>query len=242
MSFTYDCVRKGKHYYKTYLLVSLLSYCRILFIMCAAQQPLQILAFGASLTAGYYNYGQDYHPYAKHLAQLFQLANIPVQIYVQGVSGERVVPSMVERLRSLLEQVALCDWIIIQGGTNDLGHGLPAEKIFKEGLQPMYEMCLNHTSAKTKLAIMTIIENTHYSPTDDGDKNRQALNSMIRDYVAEASDQNRISLVDLDKGISYHAIKDRSDSQKMWDDVIHLTPAGYDRMATLVFDAIKNKL
>ena len=57
-----------------------------------------------------------------------------------------------------------------------------------------------------------------------------------------ANDQNRVCLVDLDKGIPYHAIKDRNDSQKMWDDVIHLTPAGYDHMATLIFDAIKNKL
>ena len=143
--------------------------------MCAAQQPLQILAFGDSLTAGYYNYGQDYHPYAKHLEHLFQLANIPVQIYVQGVSGERVVPNMVERLRSLLEKVVLCDWIIILGGTNDLGNGLTAEKIFKEGLQPMYEMCLSHTRARIKLAVMTVIENTHYSPTDYGDMNRQSI-------------------------------------------------------------------
>ncbi|CAF3774974.1 unnamed protein product [Rotaria sordida] len=106
----------------------------------------------------------------------------------------------------------------------------------------MYEMCLNHTSAKIKLAVMTVIENTHYSPTDDEDKNRQALNKMIRDYVTEANDQNRVCLVDLDKGIPYHAVKDRKESQQMWNDVIHLTPAGCDRMATLIFDAIKNRI
>jgi lysophospholipase L1-like esterase len=205
------------------------------------QQSLRILAIGDSLTAGRYNRGRAHHPYAIHLTELFKSANILVKIDQQGVGGERVVPAMTKRLRSLLNKNVSYDWIIILGGTNDLGSGRSPEKIFKEGLQPMYEMCLNHTQAKTKLAVMTVIENTNNSPTNNGDKNRQALNTMIRDYVAKINDQNRISLVDLDKGIPYHSVND-DERKRIYSDVLHLTPAGYDRMATLVFDAIKSRV
>ncbi|CAF1005572.1 unnamed protein product [Rotaria sordida] len=206
------------------------------------QQPLHILAFGDSLTEGYYRYGLAFHPYATHLTNLFDSANIPVKIHQQGVSGERVVPSMVKRLHRLLENNVSYDWIIILGGTNDLGSSSSAEDIFKKGLEPMYEMCLNRAQSKAKLVAMTVIENAHDSPTHARDKNRQELNRMIRDYVANANDQNRVYLVDLDKGIPYHSVDDNKEREQIWDDTIHLTAAGYDRMATLIFDAIKDRI
>jgi len=206
------------------------------------QQSLRILALGDSLTAGYYNYGRSYHPYATHLTYLFESAKISVTIDEQGVSGERVVPTMVDRLRSLLKKDTSYDWIVILGGTNDLGSGLSAQRIFKEGLEPMYDLCLNHGQRKIKLAAMTVIENTYYSPKDNEDKDRQALNTMIRDYVAKIKDQDRVCLVDLDKGISYHSASNNEERKLLWNDTIHLTPAGYDRIATSVFDAIKSKL
>jgi len=205
------------------------------------QQPLRILALGDSLTAGYYNHGQDYHPYATHLTYLFESANIPVEIDERGISGERVIPTMVNRLRRFLNNDASYDWIIILGGNNDLCRVL-AEKIFKQGLEPMYEMCLNHTQKKVKLAVMTVIENSYDMPTQKDDQDRQALNAMIRDYVAKSNAQDRICLVDLDKGIPYHNVSNDEERKRIWDDGVHLTPAGYDRMATLVFNAIKSKL
>lgn len=206
------------------------------------QKPLRILALGDSLTAGYYKYGRAYHPYSTHLKYLFESANISVKIDEQGVSGERVVPTMVNRLRNLLKSDAFYDWIIILGGTNDLGSGVSAEKIFQEGLKPMYDMCLNYTQKKIKLATMTVIEAAFASPTHKIYKDRQELNAMIRDYVAKINDQDQVCLVDLDKGIPYHSISNDEERQRIWDDGLHLTPAGYDRMATLVFDAIKSKL
>jgi len=206
------------------------------------QKPLRILAFGDSLTAGYYKYGRAYHPYSKHLTYLFESANISVKINEQGESGELVVPTMVNRLRHLLQNDASYDWIIILGGTNDLGSEVSAERIFKEGLKPMYDMCLNYTPKKIKLAAMTVIEAAYASPTHKVYKDRQELNAMIRDYVANINDQNQVCLVDLDQGIPYHSITTDEERERIWDDGLHLTPTGYDRMATLVFDAIKSKL
>ena len=205
--------------------------------------PISILAIGDSLTAGYYKYGRAFHPYAKHLTELFDHANIPVNIQQKGVSGERVVPTMIDRLRRLLSNSTSYDWIIILGGTNDLADSSKnAEIIFQKGLQPMYELCLNHAQKKTKLVVMTVIENTYFSSEHAGDKDRQNLNNMIRNYVANSSEKDRIVLVDLDKGIPYHSLTSEKERKEVYDDVVHLTPVGYDRMATLIFDAIKDKL
>ncbi|CAF1516941.1 unnamed protein product [Rotaria magnacalcarata] len=204
------------------------------------QKPLNILTVGDSLTAGYHKYGQSYHPYSIHLKHLFDSINKPVSITEKGVSGERVVPSMVKRLRHLLEQSTYYDWIIILGGTNDFADQRPAERIFKDGLEPMYTMCLNHYQGKAKLVAMTVIENTIFSPTHNADENRQKLNQMIRDYVTQSNDPDRVFLVDLDRGIPYHSVNDTAERRRIWDDTLHLTAAGYDRMATLVFDEIKD--
>ena len=210
--------------------------------MADKQKALRILALGDSLTAGYYDHGRAYHPYAKHLTHLFESANIPAEIDQRGRSGERVVPTMVDRLRYLLEKGAFYDWIIILGGTNDLADEVSGEEIFKQGLEPMYQMCLNHTQAKINLVVMTVIENSFDSPAEDDDKDRQTLNRMIRDYAAQTNNQDRVCLVDLDKGIPYHSVVSDNERKQIWDDCVHLTPAGYDRMATLVFDAIKTRL
>ena len=211
-------------------------------VAIAKRQSLHILALGDSLTAGYYHGGQAFHPYTKYLNHLFELAEIPVKIDNQGWSGERVLSHMVNRLRTILAKDASYDWVFILAGTNDIGHRVPAEKIFKEGLQPMYEMCLNQPGAKIKLAVMTVIENWMNKPEAESDSNRQLLNAMIRDYAAHSNNQDRLCLVDLDKDIPYHSINNNKKRKKIWDDGVHLTPAGYDLMGALVFDAISTKL
>ena len=174
------------------------------------QSVLRFLAIGDSLTAGYCEFGLSNHPYAIHLTNLFSSANIPVIVDEHGVSGERVVPSMVKRLETLLfnRNSPDYDWILILGGTNDLGFKPSAEKIFNEGLKLMYDMVLQRTNEKTKLAVITIIENGHYSPENIHDKQRQTLNEMIRNFAQNYEDQNRICLIDLDKSLPYHNIKD----------------------------------
>ena len=217
----------------------------LIFIVLIAkqrQQTYHILAIGDSLTAGYYNYGRSYHPYTISRTRLFEWASIPVEIDERGVNGERVVPAMSERLRNLLKSNVSYDWILILGGTNDLNYGSSAEKIFKEGLEPMYKMCLNHSPRKLKLIVMTIIANLNHLPYNEKEKKRQALNLMIRDYVSKTEHQSQIFLVDLDKHIPYNTTTDENKYPQFWGDSVHLTPAGYDRVARLVFDTIKNQL
>jgi lysophospholipase L1-like esterase len=205
------------------------------------QSPLRFLAIGASLTAGFCEYGLTNHPYSIRLSELFYSANIPVVIDQRGVSSERVVPTMVKRLETLLinENNPHYDWVLILGGTNDLGYRTSAEIIFNEGLKIMYDMVLERTNGKTKLAAMTLLETGYYPPGDSHDRERQKLNEMIRNYVSNCQDQNRLCLVDLDKGIPYHGTED---VKTLWDDLIHLTPDGYDRMASIIFQEIYRKI
>ncbi|CAF1079229.1 unnamed protein product [Rotaria sordida] len=205
------------------------------------QSPLRFLAFGDSSTAGFCNYGLSNHPYA---INLFSSVNIPIIIDQKGIPGECVVPSMVKRLETLLfdEYSPHYDWIIILDGTNDLGYRKSAEKIFNEGLKLMYDMILERKNQNTKLSVMTVIENGYYTPEHIHDKQRQILNEMIRNYVKNYQDQNRICLIDLDKYISYHSMKDINQRKAIWDDLIHLTAAGYDLMTNIIFQDIYNKI
>jgi hypothetical protein len=100
------------------------------------QSKLRFVAAGNLLTAGFYNHSLSYHPYAKYLTTLFSSIHISIDIDQQGVSGERVIPTMVERLETLLFKTKHLhyDWIIILGSTNDVSYGSAAERIFNEDL------------------------------------------------------------------------------------------------------------
>jgi lysophospholipase L1-like esterase len=88
---------------------------------------------------------------------------------------------------------------------------------------------------------MTVMEVSGNPTTHERDQVRQTLNTMIRDYVNNSNEQDRICLVDLAKGIPYHSMTDQEERKQIWDDGIHLKPAGYDRIATLVFLYHKNQ-
>ena len=205
---------------------------------------LRFLAIGDSLTCGYHNNGFSFHPYSQHLSHLFSLEHIPILINQKGVAGEVVVPSMVKRAETLLlnESNPDYDWVIVLGGTNDLAQGRTSENIFNQGLKLIYDMVLQTGNKNRNLAAMTVIENGVNSPDNIDDRPRQILNEMIKSYVRNCQEQDRICLVDLDKHIPYHSIKDAKQRQATWDDMIHLTEAGYDRMANVIFQEVYSRI
>lgn len=204
-------------------------------------KTIRILAFGDSLTAGYYQYGLSYHPYTIRLSALLSSIGASVQIDNKGISGEQVVPWMVQRLERALAHAGPegYDWTIILGGTNDLAYRRPAERIFHEGLKLMYDQVLRTSS---QLVVMTVIENGIHSPDNVEDKPRQDLNVLIRDFAATHAEKHRIHLVDLAQAIPYHSLPNMEQQKMVWDDAVHLTPYGYDQMAENIFRAIQDKL
>ncbi|CAF2951003.1 unnamed protein product, partial [Rotaria sp. Silwood2] len=168
----------------------------------------------------------------------------PITVDQKGIPGECVVPSMINRIENLLftEKPPHYDWIIVLGGINDLAYKRSAETIFNQGLKQIYDMILQRKNLNIKLSVMTIIENGFYAPESTYDKQRQILNDMIRNYVKNCQDQNRICLIDIDKYINYHSNKDINQRDTIWDDYVHLTPDGYDLMGKIIFEEIFNKI
>lgn len=100
-------------------------------------RSLRILCFGDSLTAGYTSWGMEFHPYADHLRVGLQhtLSTPDIEVQVAGLSGDQVRGSYLPRIKSKCANAQTpFDWIIVMGGTNDLGWGQSPEAIY-EGLR-----------------------------------------------------------------------------------------------------------
>jgi len=88
----------------------------------------KILAFGDSLTKGYYNFGLKYHPYSIKINKLLEENNFNYEVIDSGINGEGTV-SMLDRIKTFFEvsensqEMAFkFSLVIIYAGANDLGH------------------------------------------------------------------------------------------------------------------------
>lgn len=98
-------------------------------------KSLRILCFGDSLTAGYSSYGNLHYPYAaqirKELKKAFPATN--VNVVVSGLSGDRVLAGQyLRRMKGMCatDHYPPYDWIIVLGGTNDLGWDERPDKVY----------------------------------------------------------------------------------------------------------------
>jgi len=98
-------------------------------------RSLRILCFGDSLTAGYSLCGTEHYPYADHLRVGLQhmLSASDIRIDVDGFSGDQVGGLYLKRMKRKCERAAAdpYDWIIVMGGTNDLGWGQQPDSIYE---------------------------------------------------------------------------------------------------------------
>lgn len=100
-----------------------------------APRSLRVLCFGDSLTAGYTNWGISFFPYGDTLRDDLRsaLPSTDVQVDVEGFSGDQVRGAFLRRLQRACEKAkaAPYDWIIVLGGTNDLGWGQQPDAIYE---------------------------------------------------------------------------------------------------------------
>lgn len=206
----------------------------------ARQKVIRILAFGNSLTEGYRKYGFKYHPYTTRLQELLlssvKNTNVIFEIVNHGVSGE-TTKDMTPRLAKILDDGASFDLVIILGGTNDVGTCREdADALFKR-IKCLHEKVLKHNSA-TKTVAVTLPE-TGYETLSGYEKfmeKRLCVNELLRNF---ALDKERVVISDLSNKLPRHSLS-TEDLDKFWDDGLHFTAQGYNKMAEIIFEDVKH--
>ncbi|KAJ5690560.1 SGNH hydrolase [Penicillium macrosclerotiorum] len=179
-------------------------------------EKLSILCFGNSLTAGFHSYGLEFHPYAQKLVETIknEFPGLEVQATVAGQSGDLVVSPP----GAFLSRIEMkCD------RTNDLGYGYQPDKIYS-AIQKSWNVALE-TGAK--VLALTIPECK--ARIGSLDERRSKLNSYILAHQAEGL------------RIPYHSASPEF-QENMFDDGLHLTPAGYDFMGTIIAEHLVSLL
>ncbi|KAL9586626.1 MAG: hypothetical protein Q9212_000761 [Teloschistes hypoglaucus] len=193
---------------------------------------MRILCFGASITAGHYCFGLKHHPYAHRLKSRLQAAlpsTTEFAVDVDGLSGDRVLGG--EYFSRLEPHLAgngspKYDWIIFQGGGNDLGSGGEPGSIYEE-LKKLWNMAI---AGGANVLALTVTETSNESTWMK--KKYDMLNEMIRKH----RDKN-FFVADVCKAVPY-ASMDLELREKVWDDGLHFQPAGYDMFGDAIADRL----
>ena len=149
----------------------------------AKPDALHILCFGDSLTAGYHSYGWEHSPYSAHLQKPLEavLPSTTITIDTAGQSGDQVQGGYLRRIQNACQNAVddPYDWIIVMGGTNDLGWGRMPDEIY-EGLQKVWKVALG-TGAN--VLALNVLDSEH-----SGERlktKRRALNELIANHKAD---------------------------------------------------------
>ena len=202
---------------------------------------INILTFGDSLTEGYHRFGFAFHPYSNELKRCIDenYGDRGKNVCVKecGLSGE-FTDHMIPRLRSLLDHSSgesVYNVVCILAGTNDLSSDDSAEEIFNR-LSELYSLVFAHHE-NTVLVTITIPEALFLD--FDYVERRSSINSFIKDH-ASSMNERKVICLDLEKEIPYRVNKEKD--SELWDDALHMTPAGYDKFGGLIFRSLESTL
>ncbi|KAG2497740.1 hypothetical protein HYH03_004473 [Edaphochlamys debaryana] len=199
----------------------------------------------------------EYRPYSITLQQLLDAGGYSAKVRERGKSGDTVLRGMMKRLPALLEEAQhlglRVDWLVLMGGINDiirhaeevrgavernetlpLEYGLMAEEVWL-GLQKLYGVCGRHG---VKVLALTLLETGWELPEVEAERAR--LNDLIRGAHVR---HDHVHVLDVAQDLPYPSGSSADPAvQALWDDVVHLSPAGYDRLGALVYDGLKHHL
>lgn len=209
-----------------------------------------ILCFGDSLTSGYYNHGHNFHPYSQRLSQLLNSeGRLKYYVKTSGKVREMAHGSMARRLPEVLGNSSRFDWVIILGGTNDVAHvknfgdddsfmnqliSVWKPRIVRD-IEVLHEIAHRY-GART---VLLTIPETAYEAWPNYKTlwvMRSRLNEDLRDYARRS--QGNVVLCDLATQLPRHSLSPQAQAI-LWNDHLHLTPYGYDKMAEIVYQCLK---
>ncbi len=191
------------------------------------------------ISEGYGNYNSQYEFWLKKLCieyiegkgrKIDEETSNDLLFVNKGIPGE-LTSNFLQRINyDLLSYKPKPNYSIIIGGTNDLGWGIPNEKIF-ENIKKLHEISREFkifSIGGTIPPIRMEQSNKAYN------KRKIALNNMLRDYFND----NKIPFADLYIGM----INEEENLKKecAYIDGLHFSVEGYKQMGTTIFnDAIK---
>ena len=196
-----------------------------------------VICFGDSLTAGFQSPTADNPtgretPYGEFLQE--QLG-VDGQVHVSGICGE-LTGEMAMRFRQDVLRHRPAS-VVILGGTNDLGWNARPQDIMRN-LVKMYELALADRITPIPVTVPSIrVAGDQAGPDgqvwiDDHITRRRQLNGLIRQYA----ESKQLAWIDL-----FSATAEPETGQlagQYSNDGLHLTTAGYRRLAQLLYDQV----
>lgn len=217
---------------------------------CAAMLPppeegaYHVLCLGDSLTEGYTKNGTAFWPYADTLNSLLsqEIAKgkhpLPVVVYNEGVSGDRILGSgMKRRLESCIEEAADADvkfeWVIIMAGINDIGAPGVSPRDMYTALKGLVTEAAKYAK---KVLVMNCMEVAHEVYHPRMLEVVKAYNALIETSITQVPG---VSFLDMRKEMPYHSVPVEG-RKLLFDDGVHLTKEGYQRMGEIIFSKMKS--
>jgi lysophospholipase L1-like esterase len=194
------------------------------------------IAIGNSLTVGFIPLRLANQPYSRFLKeitddflkQLEMISPFKIRILNKGVNGDLTSNMLLRFKRDVINLKP--NYVIILGGTNDIGWNFPVDEIF-DNLKKMFEITMDNNIKPIGCTIPSILG------WDEGIPPRLKLNKMLKRFCRDKG----IPCTDLfAKTCDPKTGRLRSDYSI---DGLHLNASGYRKIAETIFEeAIKGLL
>jgi len=203
-----------------------------------------ILAYGDSLTAGYWDEGDRFWPYGATLTEgllpdivanvsVCGLSSLTAAELLEGVDSLRIRDGVGRRgvgLRRALQDNGSFDLVLIMAGTNDLGEPNDPHSIF-EDICALHKVCHAHGVDTVALSVPpsgAVLELKRYR------KRWGTLNSLLNDWVVSKRGEGVRLFVDT------RAIVPFVEGSDLWEeDNLHLSKAGSTRLGAGLVPLLK---
>jgi len=194
-------------------------------------EALRIVALGDSLTIGYLSpvtglEWPPYQPYTRFLEEMIRDSiaktrkSVRLQVINKGLNGD-LTEGMLSRFgRDVL--LLSPSHVIILGGTNDIGWGIPVTEIYSN-LEGMYDKAIHHGIRLIACAVPSILGYDSLIPP------RVRLNKMIHNYC-KAKGAKYVDLFSATADATTQRL-----SSKYSNDGLHLSAEGYRKVAETIF-------
>jgi len=208
------------------------------------------LCYGDSLTAGFWAGGSRFHPYAGRLSARLGGCTVDhiglsgytsaqmVQTLTRNETGVGDIDATARRWVSLEAALTSTHYthVVILAGTNDL-HTLRhagGHRSAEDVVDDVATLLKRAVASGARALSLTVPQPAFESNRPQMALGRGEINDGLRRF-AEAT--ANISLVNLELALP-HLNASETERQRLWDDGLHLTPSGYDRLADTVYEAL----